>query len=95
MDNTLKIPLPVYVVAVVLFPMFGVVFLLLDHHWSAAFLSVVGLAYAIGLGRVLLWRRLGRPRVPARRGAGSLRTQRPTERRRSDGRNAENGGHAG
>ncbi|AGZ40076.1 hypothetical protein AFR_08935 [Actinoplanes friuliensis DSM 7358] len=65
-DNTLRIPLVVYVVAVVLFPSFGIVFLLLDGHWSAAFLVLVSLAYAVGLGRVLLWRRLGRPAVPAR-----------------------------
>jgi hypothetical protein len=65
-DNLLKLPLWLYVTAVVFFPAFGIVFLLSDGHWSAAFLTLAGIAYAIGLGRVLLWRQLGRPAVPPR-----------------------------
>jgi hypothetical protein len=68
-DNTLKLPVWLYVAAVVFFPMFGIVLLLGDGHWSAAFLTLVGMAYAVGLGRVLLWRRLGRPMVLTRRQA--------------------------
>ena len=66
MDNTLRLPLAMYVTSLILFPAFGLIFLVMDGHWSAAFLTVMGYAYAIGLGRVLLWRRLGRPPVPPR-----------------------------
>ena len=73
MDNILRLPLPLYVVAVVLFSGLGTVFLLAEGHWSAAFLNLVGIAYAIGLGCVVLWRRLGRPAVPTSRGRTAQR----------------------
>ena len=64
MDESLKIPLPLYVVAIVLFPAPGIVLLTLEGHHSSAFLILLGMLYAGGLGRVLLWRRLGRPALP-------------------------------
>ena len=77
-DNTVKLPVWLYVVAVVFFPAFGLVFLISEGHWSAAFLNLVGIAYAIGLGRALLWRRLGRPALPTRRGANSTAARPPS-----------------
>ena len=77
-DNTLKLPLALFVTAVVLFPAPGVALLLMDGHWGSAFLVMVGMAYAIGLGRVLLWRRLGRPAVPARQGQSRDTTHHPS-----------------
>lgn len=74
-DNTLKLPLALYIFAVILFPAPGIVLLFLHGHRSSAFLLIVGMAYAVGLGRVLLWRRLGRPAVPARRRRDTKATQ--------------------
>jgi hypothetical protein len=64
MDNTLRMPLPIFVTAVILFPTPGLVLLVLDGSQSSAFLIVLGMFYAAGLGRALLWRRLGRPALP-------------------------------
>lgn len=70
MDSTLKLPVGLYVGAVLFFPTPGVLLLLLKGHYSAAFLIAIGMVYAVGLGRTLLWRRLGRPAVPARSASG-------------------------
>jgi hypothetical protein len=66
MDSALKTPTWVYVVALALFSAPGIVLLVLQGHAASAVLVLIGLAYAAGLGRALLWRRLGRPALPAR-----------------------------
>jgi hypothetical protein len=78
-DNTHKLPVGLYVGACLFFPAPGVVLLFLDGHHSAAFLIAVGMAYATGLGRTLMWRRLGRPVVPpgGRQARDRTETQRP------------------
>jgi hypothetical protein len=57
-------PLPIFVAALIVFPTPGVALLILDGSYSSAFLIVLGMSYAAGLGRTLLWRRLGRPALP-------------------------------
>ncbi len=64
--STLRIPLVFYLAAVVLFPLPGLILLFAEGHWGAAILTIFGILYAIGLGRTLLWRRLGKPRLPAK-----------------------------
>jgi hypothetical protein len=64
MDSTLRLSPWLFGFAVIFFPAPGITLLLLDGSYSSAFLMVVGLAYAAGLGRALLWRRLGRPALP-------------------------------
>jgi hypothetical protein len=61
------LPLWLYMCAVLIFPAPGVALLLLRGQHAAAFLIVVGNFYAAGLGRSLLWRRLGQPPIPAAR----------------------------
>ncbi len=71
--SMLQLPIWVYYSGVLLFTGLPVVaFLLLGSH-SLVMLTLAGNLYAAGLGRKLLWERLGRPEIPPRAGHNANR----------------------